>query len=99
MSNLKKVEEDENGNLQVEYVDNSIKTATVTLRNDADVTATITFGKYSYKVAPHQSKTIKGLKPGRYKCTVSSPGTIPYVGKETVEAGYSYSRSFYISSK
>ena len=99
MINLKKVEEDENGNFQVESINQTSKTAEVTLKNDADVTATITFGSLKYKVGPKQSKTIKDLKPGRYKCTVSSPGIIPYVGTEKVEAGYVYTWSFYISSK
>lgn len=97
--NYKKVEEDENGKFQVESINYTSKTAEVTLTNLANVTATITFGLLKYKVGPNQSKTIKELKPGRYKCTVSSPGVIPYVGNLKAEAGYTYTWSFYIRSK
>lgn len=95
LTNLKKIDPDDSGSLTaVEKTINS--TASITITNNTEKTVTITIGKSSYKFKPQETKTINSLKPGKYKNTASSPGVIPYVGYDRLEAGYVYKWQFYI---
>ena len=95
--NFNKVEEDNSGNLQIQSK-NYKNTADITIENNTNKTATIAVGDKSYKFSPHQTRTITDIKPGRYKIMASSPGVIPYVTYDNVEAGYIYSWEFYITT-
>lgn len=49
----------------------------------------------NYHFNGHDKKTIT-VPAGKLSLMVSSPGTIPYRGTETVKKNYKYSRSFYL---
>lgn len=95
LSNIKKVEIDESGNLNIERK-NHKTTADITLENETDRVITVLFGKARYKLNPKQVRTIKDVKPGKYKIVASSPGVEPYIVSDTVKSGYEYSWHFYI---
>ena len=97
LTNFRKVEEDASGNLQVESR-NYKTTADIKIENRSNKTATIAIGSLTYTFSPYQTRTIKDIKPGKYKTMASSPGVIPYVGFDTVEGGYEYSWVFYIKT-
>lgn len=97
LTNFRKVEEDTSGNLQVESR-NYKKTADIQIENRSNKTATIAIGSLTYTFSPYQTRTIKDIKPGKYKTMASSPGVIPYVGFDTVEGGYEYSWVFFIKT-
>lgn len=95
LSNIKKVEIDESGNLNIERK-NHKTTADITLENGTDRVITVLFGKARYKLNPKQVRTIKDVKPGKYKIVASSPGVEPYIVRDTLKSGYEYSWHFYI---
>lgn len=97
LTNFSKVEVDASGNLQVESK-NYKTTADIKITNRTNTTATIAIGSLTYTFSPYQTRTIKDIKPGRYKTMASSPGVMPYVGYDTVEGGYEYSWEFYIET-
>lgn len=97
LTNLSKVEVDDSGNLQIQSR-NYKTTADIAIENNTNKTATIAIGDKSYTFSPHQTRTITDIKPGRYKIMASSPGVIPYVTYDNVEAGYIYSWEFYITT-
>ena len=67
------------------------------IKNKSNYTMTLRIGYSSYKFAPYSSKTIE-VSPGTITFTASSPGVIPYVGKDVVQANYSYDWIFYVST-
>lgn len=97
LTDFRKVEEDVSGNLQIES-HNSKTTADIKIENRSNKTATIAIGSSTYTFSPYQTRTIKDIKPGRYKTMASSPGVIPYVGLDIVAGGYIYSWVFYIKT-
>lgn len=98
LTNFTKVDVDESGNLEVKTRTYK-STADIEITNSANVTATITIGSKSYKLAPNEKKTIKDLAPGTYKITASSPGVLPFVGKDVLKAGYVYTWKFYLTTE
>ncbi len=92
---IEKMEVDEDGALQVVGNINS-PYAEITMNNDTNVKATIKIGRNSYVLKPHETKTIS-IDGGRYTVIASSPGVKSYIGKDTVEGGYAYEWTFYIS--
>lgn len=97
LTNFRKVEEDNSGNLQVESK-NYKATSDIKIENRTDRTTTIAIGRLTYKFRPYETRTISDLKPGKYKVMASSPGVRPYVGLDTVAGGYLYSWVFYINT-
>lgn len=97
LTNFSKVEVDASGNLQVESK-NFKTTADITIENRTNKTATIAIGSLTYTLSPYQTRTIKDIKPGKYKTMASSPGVMPYVAFDSVEGGYEYSWVFYIKT-
>lgn len=97
LTNFRKVEEDNSGNLQVESR-NYKATSDIKIENRTDRTTTIAIGRLTYKFRPYETRTISDLKPGKYKVMASSPGVRPYVGLDTVAGGYLYSWVFYINT-
>lgn len=89
---------DENGHLDIDE-QNYHTTSDVNVTNNTDKSPTITLGNRALKFSPHQTRTFKDVRPGKYRIICSSPGVIPYIGIETIEAGYIYSRSFVITRK
>lgn len=96
LSNIKKIEEDESGSLQIEGK-NYKNTADIKIENRTNKNITINIGKNSYSFKPFETRTLTDIKPGKYKTMASSPGTIPFVAVDNVEAGYIYSWVFIIS--
>lgn len=97
LANFSEVEVDASGNLQIESK-NYKTTADIKIENRTNKTATIAIGSITYTFSPYQTRTIRDIKPGRYKTMASSPGVMPYVGYDTVEGGYEYSWVFYIKT-
>lgn len=97
LTNFRKVEEDASGNLQIESR-NYKNTADIKIENQSSKKATIAIGKLSYTFQPYQTRTIKDIKPGKYKTMASAPGVTPFVGYDNVEGGYEYSWVFYIKA-
>lgn len=97
LTNFSKVKVDASGNLKVESR-NYKTTADIKIENRTNKTATIAIGSLTYSFSPYQTRTIKDIKPGKYKTMASSPGVMPYVGYDTVEGGYEYSWVFYIKT-
>lgn len=98
LTNYKKIDVDSSGSLQKE-AHTYASTSSVKLNNDCYKTATISIGTKKYTIAPYSSITATGITAGKYKIIASAPGVIPYVGFDTIEAGYIYSWSFYITPK
>lgn len=97
LTNFNKLEEDASEILQP-VSRNYKNTADIIIKNNSNKNATINVGSSSYKFKPHETRTIKDIKPGNYKIMASAPGVIPYVVIDNVEAGYEYSWEFYITT-
>lgn len=95
--NFRKVNVDESGNLQIEGQSYK-ETSDIVIENQSDRYATISVGKWTTTFAPHETKTLTDLRPGRYKVMASSKGVIPYISYDTVRGGYKYSWYFYIKT-
>lgn len=95
LTNFKKIEVDERGNLQVEGRNNK-QNADVKIKNNTNKNITIVIGSQVYIFSPYETRTLNDLTPKRYKIMASAPGVIPYVGFDTVQGGYEYSWTFYI---
>jgi len=67
----------------------------VNILNDADVAMTLAINSEEFHFNPHESKTIT-LSPGEVKLRASSPGIIPYVGKDKVVSNGIYDWKFYV---
>lgn len=96
VSNYKEVEVDQSGQLQMVGSSESYNPE-LNIKNKSNYTMTLRIGDSSYKFAPYSSKTIE-VSPGTITFTASSPGVIPYVGKDVVQANYSYDWIFYVST-
>ena len=97
LANFKKIKEDSDGNLQIE-TRNYKSTADIKIQNNTNLSITIAIGSLTYTFSPHQTRTITDIKPGKYKTMASAPGVRPYIGFDTIEAGYGYSWVFYIKT-
>lgn len=97
LANFKKIQEDSDGNLQIE-TRNYKSTADIKIQNNTNLSITIAIGSLTYTFSPHQTRTITDIKPGKYKTMASAPGVRPYIGFDTIEAGYGYSWVFYIKT-
>lgn len=98
LTNFKKIEVDESGNLQVEGR-NYKQNADVKIKNNTNKNITIVIGYQTYVFSPQETRTLYDITPKRYKIMASAPGVIPYVGFDTVEGGYEYSWTFYIKTE
>lgn len=90
----KKVKE-ENGNILSESGETETFNPTVNVTNDTDVTMTLKLNSEEYHFNAHEVKDLT-LSPGEVKIRASSPGIIPYVGKDKVRNNYEYTWKFYI---
>ena len=71
---------------------------TVSVKNDTDLEITLTMGEVKYRIAPRDTLSIT-IAPGLHKYIASAPGVLPFVGTDTLQAGYKYSWQFYIQRK
>lgn len=69
---------------------------TISIKNDANRTVTLTFGGVKY-VIPSGKTTSLTVEPGNYEYFASAPGVKPLSGIERYDVGYSYSWRFFIS--
>lgn len=97
LTNFRKVKVDESGNLQIEGP-NYKETSDIVIENQSDRYATISVGKWTTTFAPHETKTLTDLRPGRYKVMASSKEVIPYISYDIVKGGYKYSWYFFIKT-
>lgn len=93
---LEKIKVDEDGQFKTVQTINS-PYAEVEIFNDAKVSANIQFGKMQFTVPPHEKKVIQ-IDSGTYNVVVSAPNVIPYISKEIIKGGYSYSHTYYIET-
>lgn len=98
LGNLKKIEIDKEGNLKVEGRIQAT-TSSVKIKNNTNLYATITIGNSDYSFSPYEERTINNLTPGTYVNKATAPGVMPYLGYDTLEAGYIYSWVFYIEHR
>lgn len=96
LKGFKKVAVNKKGSLQIFSFDKALNVANLSLRNDAHKMVQVSFGDKTFTIKPRDTKKLEGIPPGTYRIVATSPGLIPYVGIETVKAGYTYSWFFYI---
>jgi tetratricopeptide (TPR) repeat protein len=67
----------------------------VAVINETDLEITLTLSGVKYQIAPKGNLSIT-VAPGTHKYVASAPGVLPYVGTDSLEAGYKYSWTFFI---
>ena len=97
LSNFKEVKVDKEGVLKVVGKSNQTYNSEVEIENRTNKHVTINIGSSIYKYYPHEKRTIT-LSPGTYDITASSPGLLPYIGNDKIDAGKKYSWYFYIKT-
>ena len=74
---------------------NSIKTSELLIFNDAEFDLNIKIAGLTHKISPKKTKKIS-VKPGEYTIFAWHTGAIPYKGKQTIEPGQNYEKTFII---
>lgn len=70
---------------------------TVEITNDANVSMTLKINEDIYNFKAYEVKNLT-LFPGNVKIRASSPGIIPFVGKDEVLSNYEYTWRFYVTT-
>lgn len=98
LNNLNEVQVDKEGVLKVVGKSSQSFNSEIEIENKTNKHVTINIGSSIYKYYPHEKRTIT-LSPGTYDITASSPGLLPYIGNDKVDAGKKYSWYFYIKTE
>lgn len=98
IANFQEVKVDKEGVLKVVGNSAQASTSEVEIENRTNKHVTINIGSSIYKYYPHEKRTIT-LSPGTYDITASSPGLLPYIGNDKIDAGKKYSWYFYIKTE
>ena len=98
LNNLNEVQVNKEGVLKVVGKSSQSFNSEIEIENKTNKHVTINIGSSIYKYYPHEKRTIT-LSPGTYDITASSPGLLPYIGNDKVDAGNKYSWYFYIKTE